>query len=207
MPPRSPFTDVARCFAPAVLTMLIVTVAAWAYPKPASVPFRWELDFRPGELRLYIDPVEGEAYWYFTYVVTNETGAEQIWAPSMTLFTDVGEILASGRNVPARIEEDLLVLLGNELMETQSEAMGTIFQGREHAIDGLVIWPAAHTDVNEVTLFVAGISGETARVINPVNSGETILRKTQQRDYLIRGSALARRSKPLELVGESWIMR
>ena len=180
---------------------------AGAYPEPAAVPFRWELDFTPGDLRLYVDDQEGAAYWYFTYVVVNRTGEDQIWAPSFVLFTDHGEILGSGRNVPTRVEEDIRSLLGNELMETQNEAIGDLFQGREHAKDGLAVWPARATSVNEVSMFVAGLSGETARVVNPVTDEEVILRKTLQRDYIIRGDALARGSRPVEYLEERWILR
>ncbi len=71
--------SLARCVALACLAVLTLTAAVWAYPKPASVPYRWELDFEPGELRLYVDTAgEAAAYWYFTYKVTNRTGRDQV---------------------------------------------------------------------------------------------------------------------------------
>ena len=72
---------------------------------------------------------------------------------------------------------------------------------------GLVVWPAARTSVNQISLFIGGLSGETARVRNPSTGEMIILRKTLQRDYLIRGDALARGSKPVELRGERWVLR
>jgi len=191
----------------AALGALLMACAVWAFPEPALVPYRWELDFQPGPLRLYVDPVDGTAWWYLTYEVINRTGDDQLWAPSFVLFTDAGEILVSGRDVPSGIEEDLCALLGNELMETQNEIIGEIFQGPEHAKEGVVVWPAQQTDVNELSLFIAGISGETARINNPLSGEEIILRKTLQRDYLIRGKALARGSRPLELMQQRWILR
>ena len=190
------------------LAMLIMTAAVLAYPKPASVPYRWELNFEPGELRLYVDNTNGgTAYWYFAYKVTNRTGRDQVWAPSFTVFTDAGEIMLSGRSVPARVVDDICDLLGNTFLEAQNEVIGDLYHGREHAKEGLVVWPAQNTDINEISLFVAGISGETARVINPVTNEQVLLRKTLQRDYLIRGDALARGSKPAELVRQEWILR
>lgn len=177
------------------------------YPKPAPVPFRWELEFEPGPLRLFIDPGGAGGFWYFTYTVTNRTGADQLWAPKFVLFTDVGEILESGRGVPTRITEDLKSMLGNQLLEDQNEAIGDILQGRENAKEGLVIWPANRLDVNEMSMFVAGISGETARVKNPVDGQEIILRKTLQRDYLVPGSAADRGSKAIDVVTEQWVLR
>ncbi len=190
----------------AVLLILAVVGVARAYPTPASVPFRWQLDFEPGELRLYEDGANG-AYWFFSYQVTNRTGRQQIWAPLFTLFTDRGEIIASGRDVPATVLEDLIDLLGNELLERQNEVIGEILPGKEHAKEGLIIWPATELDVNEISLFIAGVSGETARVTNPITGEEVLMRKTLQRDYLVRGDALPRGRDPVELVSERWILR
>ena len=60
---------------------------------------------------------------------------------------------------------------------------------------------------NELSLFIAGLSGETARLRNPATGDEVILRKTRQRDYLIRGSAIARGSRPAEFRRERWVLR
>src|SRR5690606_6125468 len=128
---------------------------------------------------------------------------DQLWAPSFVLFTDAGEILPAGRDVPTRVTEQLLDLMGNEFLEDQNTIIGTLLQGREHAKEVLVVWPARKLDVTEISLFIAGISGETARVINPINGNEIILRKTLQRDYLVPGNPVARGSDPLELVAES----
>ncbi|NNF44766.1 MAG: hypothetical protein HKO59_17925 [Phycisphaerales bacterium] len=209
MPDSHPRPVPRQRWAPLAMLLLVLVAigSAWAYPTPAAVPFRWELDFRPGELRLYVDPVDGAAYWYFNYAVVNRTGSDQIWAPSMVIFTDTGEILSSGEGVPSRVEETLRDLLGNPLLETQNEIIGDLHQGQEHARDGVVVWPARDTQVNELAMFVGGLSGETARVRNPLTGDEVILRKTLRRDYLIRGNALARGSRPVELVDQSWVLR
>ena len=197
----------AKSCALACLAVLVFACSALAYPKPAPVPYKWELQFEPGELRLYQDKQTGGHYWFFTYTVTNRTGKDQLWAPKLTLFTDGGEILEAGRDVPTRITEEMLDLLGNELLQDQNEVLGEIFQGRENAKEGLVIWPARNLKVNQASLFIAGISGETARVKNPVSGEEVILRKTLQRDYLVPGSAAARGTKPVEMISQTWILR
>jgi hypothetical protein len=189
------------------LVALAAVCAVGAYPKPAAVPYRWELNFEAGDLRLFQDSQSGESYWYFVYKVTNRTGKDQTWAPSLVLFTDTGEILEAGRGVPSRVTDELLALLGNELLEDQNEVIGDLLQGKEHAKEGMVVWPAKNLKVNELSLFVAGISGEVARVKNPVTGQEVFLRKTLQRDYLIPGEAAARGSKPIDLAAETWVMR
>jgi hypothetical protein len=92
-------------------------------------------------------------------------------------------------------------------LEDQNTVMGDLYQGNGNAKEGLVLWPARNLDVNEVSLFIAGISGETARVSNPITNTEQILQKTLQRDYLISGNLMARRFQPMELVSEEWIFR
>lgn len=178
-----------------------------AAPKPSAVPQRWALDFEPGELRLFTDEREGRVYWYFTYKVTNKTDQDQIYAPEFTLLTDNGDILVSGRNVQPRVEQDLLDLLANDLMESQNQVIGEIRQGPGQAREGLVVWPVTDLDVTDITMFIAGLSGDTAAVRLPGTDKEVILRKTLQRDYLVPGNAYARRREPAELVGESWIFR
>ncbi len=191
----------------AVVLLLCLAGSVLAYPKPAPVPYRWELDFQPGDLRLYLDRASGDTYWYFTYKVINLTGRDQIWTPTIVLFTDHGHILKSGRGVPSRVTNDLMALMGNQFLERQNEIIGEIRQGKEYAKEGLVVWPADDVTVNEISLFVAGISGETARVINPQTGEEYILRKTLQQNYLVRGDALSRGSLPAELVDSRWILR
>jgi len=203
---------------PVLAAMLVAAVAALAGfpasrpadagpPQPSPFPVRWELDFDAGPLRLYLDPAEQTAWWYFTYQITNRTQRDRVWAPDLVLYTDAGEILDSGDAVPTRITEAIRGLLGDELLETQSEIIGDLLQGPEHARDGLAVWPAGDLAVNELTLFVGGISGETARVRHPRTGQQFILRKTLQRDYLVPGAADTRLNQPIELVEERWVMR
>jgi len=191
----------------AALAVMAAAGSALAYPKPSTTPPRWELQFEPGALRVYVDEASEQVYWYFTYMLTNRTGRERTWAPSFTLYTDAGEILAAGRGVPTRVTDDLHELLGNRFLENQNEIIGEIFHGREHAKEGLVIWRADELDVTEVSIFVAGISGETATINNPITGEVVVLRKTLQRDYIVPGDALARGSRPVESVRHRWVMR
>ena len=56
------------------MVLQFLTGVALAYPRPATVPYRWELAFEPGDFRLFIDPIDDVPYWYFHYTVTNRTG-------------------------------------------------------------------------------------------------------------------------------------
>jgi len=58
-----------------------------------------------------------------------------------------------------------------------------------------------------LSLFISGISGETAEVRNPETDEREILQKTLRREYVAPGDPLERGSDPLEFAGESWVMR
>ncbi len=191
------------------LLALVGGVAAeptWAYPKPSIVPLRWQLELVPHDFSLHIDS-DGEAYWYFTYTVSNRTNRDQRWAPQFDLVDDIGGIHPSGIDVPDRVTNELLELLGNPLLETQTQILGELLQGESNARDGLVIWPARNLQSTELSMYIQGLSGESVRVSNPATGDEKVLRKTLRRDYLTPGEPTARDHKPLELIGEEWIMR
>jgi hypothetical protein len=189
------------------LAVLALSAVASAFPTPSPVPYRWQLDFYPGEFRMFVDRGTGQAYWYLTYQVVNRTGKSQIWAPQMTLFTDAGEIMLSGQEVPRGVEEAILDLHGNPLLERQIDVIGDLLVGPENAKDGLAVWPAHTVHVNELSLFIRGLSGESAGVMNPMTGRREVLHKTLQRDYLIPGNAIDRGSAPIELRSQRWILR
>lgn len=204
----SPVRHVRALFAVLALALVgLSTTAPASPPTPSPFPVRWELDFDAGPLRLHVDPADGAAYWYFTYVVSNRTERDQVWAPDLVLFTDAGEILESGRNVPTRVTESIASRLGNELLETQTEIIGDLLRGPENARDGLAVWPADELRVNDLTLFVGGISGETARVRHPRTGQEYILRKTLAREFVVRGDPVANGDEPVEVVSDRFVMR
>lgn len=193
-------------FLTAAALAVVAAPAPADHPRPREVAVRWEMNFEAGPLRLYLD-AQNRPWWYFTYKVTNNTGRDRVWAPIMTLYNDKGEIIRSGTDVPLSVSQELLDLLGNPLLLSQNQAIGDIRQGREHAVEGLAVWPASALGITELSLFIAGISGETAEGRNPVTGDRIIFQKTLQRDYVIPGDALARGSRPVEVVSQRWVMR
>ena len=168
---------------------------------------RWQLNFSAGSLRMHVDDLTGQAYWYFTYEVVNRTGQDRFWAPRMTLFTDTGKIVQSGQDVPSRVERDLIRLINNPYMVSQNQAIGQIRQGQENAIDSIAIWPVDSVEVTELTIFIAGVSSETSEIQHPITGQSIIEQRTIRRDYIVPGDAGARGSRPVELVNQEWIMR
>ncbi|HBZ96817.1 MAG TPA: hypothetical protein DEO57_03140, partial [Phycisphaerales bacterium] len=61
------------------------------------------------------------------------------------------------------------------------------------------VWQAGHTDVNELSLFVAGISSETTLVEHPLTGKKKTLQKTLMREYLVPGDVKALGDDPIGL--------
>lgn len=200
---------------PMCLTLLAVLLgaavgAADAYPRPARVSSRPEAAFRPGALRMYQSPA-GE-YWYLLYDVVNTTGQDLTWAPSMVLYTDRGDVLADGQGVPRRIAQAVMDHVGDPLLEPKAAVIGKLRQGLGHARRGIAIWPAPHTDINEIRIFVEGISPESTVVDHPITGEPVTLRKNLALHYLVPGNPTALRDEPISLhpdyaAEEHWIYR
>ena len=203
-------------FAPLAAALVLATVpfVALAAPEPEPVPIRWEFDFREGPLRLATVNVPGvgpRKYFYFTYRVTNFSGQDRMLAPSFEMVTSEGELLRAGRGVPSAVTQELLDRLDNPLLFDQLRIVSTLNQGLEHSRFGLVIWPATDLDVDEVTLFATGFSGEnTPYFTEDPETGERVrhlLRKTKMMRYALPGELRGRGALPFDVVESRWVMR
>jgi hypothetical protein len=185
---------------------------ARAAPEPDPIPSRWELDVTVGPLRLAsVETPGGEpaAFFYLTYKVVNNSGEDLLFAPSFDLSLD-GEVLRSDRNVPPDVTDELLDRLDNPLLEDQIGMLGPILQGDENAKYGLVVWPATNLSANDIAVYMAGFSGETAtlEMVDP-ETGEPrriVLRKTFMVRYFTPGE-LRPSPRPFTPTVDRWIMR
>ena len=194
-----------------LVTVFCIATTSVGYPKPAPVAVRPELTFRPGPLRM-IQAVGGDWYWYFTYEVVNRTGADTMWAPNLVLYTDRGEIMPADEDVPRTVVGDIRAYIGDPLLETRTDIVGTVRQGEGHARRGLAIWPADRTDVNALRLFIRGLSPEKTTVKHPVSGKPVTLRKTLQLMYLVPGDPTTRGDTPVAehpdaAAEDRWIFR
>jgi hypothetical protein len=193
------------------------TPQALAAPQPDPIPRRWELQIEPGPLRVATVEVPGadnRTFFYFTYKVTNLSGGNRAGAnqdpylaPVFELYTDDGEIIRSGRGVPAPVVTELLNRLENPLLQNEIKIQGTIKPGKQHAREGLVVWPANSMKVDEVVIFAAGFSGETKAVVRPDTGQTVVLRKTLMIRHRVPGELDPTSSAPLRRSVQRWILR
>jgi hypothetical protein len=179
-------------------------------PEPDPVPRRWQLEIDPGPLRIAtvsLPDVGPRSYYYLTYTVMNNSGEDLLFAPAFELATDQ-EVLRSGRSVPLEVTREIQTRVQNSLVEDQISIIGQLLQGKENAKDGLVIWPANDLNPQDLTVYAAGFSGETAKVQGPDSKQTVILRKTLMLRYTVPGELTHRAGESLQLSEPArWIMR
>ncbi len=183
-------------------------------PEPEPVPRRWELDFRPGPMRVMSVEVEGQgahAYLYMTYRVANNSSEDVLFAPIFELATSDGQILRSGREVPAEVTRAILHKLDSPLMMDQISILGTLQQGEANAREGVVVWPLPAVSMDTSNLYVAGLSGET-KVVDAVDHKtkelkRVTIRKTRMMRFRFPGEVLSQGSEPFPVVEDRWILR
>lgn len=203
-----------RVLAAALLVGVVGGPAANAMlaPEPRPVPTRWEFSFEDGPLRLaWVETNAGlRPFFYMTYRITNFWGQDLLFAPDVMLVTSDSQVLRSGRDVPASVTEAILERLRNPLLESQIDIVSTVLEGPEHARDGVLIWPATNLQVDEVSIFFAGLSGEQESYVvgrNTDNPQRYSLRKTMMLRYATPGDFSQQGSRPFERVEKRWVMR
>jgi hypothetical protein len=186
-----------------------VVGTALAAPQPDVVPRRWELQFEPGELRATtVETGDGPVrVFYLAYRVANLTNEDLYLAPLFELATDEGDIVRSGRSVPAEVYSELLRRLKDPLLQDEIAIQGPLRQGREHTKHGLVVWMLPATAMDEVVVYAAGFSGETRAIERPDTGEKVVLRKTRMLRHPVPGEIDPAMTPTLTRSEDQWIMR
>jgi hypothetical protein len=197
------------------LTCLSVAMPGVAAPQPALVTKAWEFKFTHATPRpIVVKNLRGENewYWYMTYKVVNNSGQERLFVPEITIATDQGDILAAGKNVRTAVFEEIKKRVGNRLLESPTNVVSQILQGEDHAKESVAIWPALDHNVDRVSIFISGLSGETAliKIPDPADTKKTIdtlVAKTLMLDFDYPGAPTSPQEQPVIFKGSTWIMR
>ena len=88
-----------------------------------------------------------------------------------------------------------------------------VLSGIDNTKDIAIIWPDFDQKAKEVTLFIAGLSNETAVIEHPLDKDsegkpkKVYLRKTLALKYAIGGDEKLRDQAKLAYKAKSWVMR
>lgn len=207
-----PFLCIVLAFA---LIVAGYSVSATAAPEPALVSKTWEFKFTfstPKAIAVRNLKGEHEWFWYMAYKVVNDSGQERLFIPDITIASDQGDILPAGKNVRTAVFDDIKKHIGNRLLESPTNVVGQLLQGEDNAKESVAIWPATKHNIDRITIFVAGLSGETAVVKSPDPADtsktiESLATKTLMIDYDLPGFPASPQNQAVEFKGKKWIMR
>lgn len=200
--------------------VLFVSALAGAYPEPAVVQNvkQWTLSVeysQPEQLMLRMDN-KVQRFWYIILTVINNSDFDEVsFYPACELMTDTFQIIPADRSVPKTVFD--IVRERNQgrypFLESLDFIDHRIFKGPDNARDFAIIWPDFDSAAREISLFIGGLSNETA-VLSSSSAAEpedrnkeTVLQKTLRLKYAIGGDAQLRQSAVLQEIASDWIMR
>lgn len=179
-------------------------------PAPSPYPVAWELSFKHGTPRRIVvkiaDVPTAQAYWYMTYRVTNKTDRERTFMPVIEMMTKDGQIIRSDRGVPREVFDAIKTREKSQFMVPEAKVGGELRVGEEETKYSVAIWPEPMPEMGTFSIFVAGLSGESAGVKGP-DGKEIMLWKTLEITYKVPGDEVRPGEDPMIPAGERWVMR
>ena len=179
-----------------------------AAPEPSIVPVSWELNMRHGPLERLLMTIDGKprAFWYMRYTVINNSNHDVLFTPEFELHTETGEVVEGFKDVPKSVFEKIKSMSNDNMLLSPTDVLGKLLQGEDNAKDGVMIFNAPKLDARNYSVFVSGLSGETAEVKNPITGQPVILQKTLVLEYNVPGQAIGIDPRP-ELKATRWVMK
>jgi hypothetical protein len=176
-------------------------------------PDHWTLDFAPRTpQRIELTKPDGtkEAYWYFLYVVTNNTGEARNFAPAAVCLTEHGKVAHDGIYLDVLAAVQKQYHLDN--LKNSIGLLGSLKAGTDEAQQGIFIFPEVDPTMKKFQIFVVGLSSEFVLRDVPGPKPEdkptvAVLRKTMELDLACPGLDPSRGLDKCYLSGQKWIWR
>lgn len=210
--------------------------ATAAAPEPAPIPRGWVLDFEFQDPQRITLQLPGEpaprTFWYLLYTVTNNTPAEVDFYPAFEIVTDTLQRIRSERNVSPLVFEAIKARHRDlyPFLEKPTMIIGRLRIGDDNARQGVAIWPDFDPAATRFSIFVRGLSGETAEIPNPaydparpatrrvaLPDGTTVVEPVNPPTYTLYRQLEIRYDLPGDVVtrdeaqpvrtGQRWVMR
>ncbi|HEY1629089.1 MAG TPA: hypothetical protein VGF52_04465 [Tepidisphaeraceae bacterium] len=203
-----------------MLALLLVgaAIARADYPKPSPYPIAWEFKFDYQTPQRIVVKVPGtdapQTFWYLTYTVTNNSDKEQMFLPIFEMLTRDGTVIRSDNKIPPQVFDAIKRQEKKPFLESFPKVEGELRLGEDQARDGVAIWPEPSPRMGQFSIFVGGLSGETAQLkdssgqpVKDKDGNPVILRKTLQLNYIIRGDGVYPGDEQVNENPKDWVMR
>jgi len=207
---------VISCFTAVCVTCL------WAYPEPAIVPAArdWTLDVvydQPQQITVKMPGTgQNKRFWYIILTMTNNS--DNLDVPFYTdcaLMTDTFQVVSAGKGVTQAVFDKIKLRHQGKYpyLEPLEHTDNRVLQGSDNTRDIAIIWPDFDPNAKNVTLFITGLSNETAVIDHPMKTDESgnplkiYLRKTLALNYSIGGDAKLHATAKLAYKTKKWVMR
>ncbi|MHC5083003.1 MAG: hypothetical protein ACYTET_03575 [Planctomycetota bacterium] len=206
------------CFVTALL--LVTSAVSMAFPAPAKVQNldQWTLKVKYAQPEQILLEQNGQRqrFWYLIITVTNDAGFEDVsFYPACELMTDTFQMIPAGKKVPSGVFDAIKRKHQGSypFLESLDFKDHRIFRGADNTRDFAIIWPDIDPKARQVSLFISGLSNETAIIPHPLLKDDTgapksiFLQKTLQLKYAIGGDQSLRDTAMLKKIEADWVMR
>lgn len=200
-----------------IITCACISLAA---PEPAVVPGPniWTLDtkFTTPE-PIIITGKDGKSirFWYIIITITNNTRNDINFYPASDLSTDTFEVVPAGKNVPSLVFNQIKQRYQRTypFLEYFDKTNNIVLQGEDNTKDIAIIWPDFNAKARNITIFISGLSNETAVINHPVTKDpngiplKVFLRKTLELNFALKGDPSSGNDIGVSFASKRWIMR
>ncbi|MBN2511567.1 MAG: hypothetical protein JXB18_01390 [Sedimentisphaerales bacterium] len=200
----------------------VFTYSVVSAPKPVTVQRagQWTLDVQysqPLQISVRLPGFEQpQRFWYLVLSLTNTTSnAEISLIPSCQLVTDTFKTIPAGQGVRKEVFDAIKLKHQGQypFLESMDFADMTLRKGADNSRDIAIIWPEFDPNAKKISLFIAGLSNETAAINHPVKKDESgnpekiYLQKTLQLNYANTTDPELRARAGLAFQDQNWVMR
>lgn len=194
-----------------------------AAPKADIATRAWQLDlefYDPQRITLRLTGDEhATTFWYVLYQVTNRTGKDVEFYPSFRMVTDTLQVVEGGAEVSPTVYDAIKARHYREFpfFAPPAKVTGLLLQGEENARASAAVFRTFDEAASSFTLYISGLSGESARQRNPafdVKRGESednprafFMRRTLAVVYDLPGDPQTRALATPMRRSREWVMR
>ena len=184
-----------------------------------KLPNIWTLDLTFEQPQQICVQPPGESqpsrFWYIILTLTNKTGHDVSFYPDIWLVTDTFQTVQASRNAREKVFDKIFAIWKGSypFLEPFEFVSKKILQGADNAKDLAVIFPDFDPQAKHISIFVGGLSNETAVIDSPTekdpngNPVKVVLHKMLELQYEIVGDPSLRNSQMLNFTGKRWVMR